>query len=268
MAGKWRRHHDRPGGPQLLRCAGELRGVKTRNCLIAVGLVLASFLNTKTVVSEEIVRFSGPSYPPSQFALERAKIRGETLKPKLSDEVVGYITRPGGTGPFPAVILMHGCAGRGKWNTQWQERLNAWGFVVLDLDSFTTRGKTGAQVCFAPLDPGPLARAIDAYGAQAVLKELDFVDERHISVMGMSHGGSSVLQAIGSQNIKRLGVPPFHNAVIFYPYCDSRTEISSPALMLIGEEDTWVPVSNCRHLAKANSNFLRYVEFPKVHHGF
>ena len=53
----------------------------------------------------------------------------------------GYLAKPEGAGPFPAVIGLHGCAGMSDTTKQkLVDELVAWGYVVLLVDSFATRG--------------------------------------------------------------------------------------------------------------------------------
>ena len=80
--------------------------------------------------------------------------------------VTGYVFRPAGAGPFPAVILLHGCEGLG-WRTArqsgWQflsgraERLVGLGYLALVLDSFEPRGV--GEACLKPLTVSPDRRA-------------------------------------------------------------------------------------------------------------
>src|SRR5690349_17671274 len=49
-------------------------------------------------------------------------------------------TRPTGAGPFPAIIALHGCGGRGAGMLLWERRLNNWGYAVLIPDSLAARG--------------------------------------------------------------------------------------------------------------------------------
>src|SRR5580765_5405624 len=59
----------------------------------------------------------------------------------------GYLYRPAGNGPFPAIVALHNCEGLGEGGSpvatrygDWGERLAAGGFVVLFPDSFGARG--------------------------------------------------------------------------------------------------------------------------------
>jgi len=81
----------------------------------------------------------------------------------------GILTKPEGNGPFPAVVLLHGCGGIQDGNTRseaWSKRLVNWGYTTLQVDSFGPRGVK--SVCDKPgrLIPD---RARDAYNAKSFL---------------------------------------------------------------------------------------------------
>jgi dienelactone hydrolase len=58
----------------------------------------------------------------------------------------GRLTRPSGDGPFPAIVLLHGCNGTGsptnKHYSDWIYMLQRWDYVSLLVDSFGPRGKS------------------------------------------------------------------------------------------------------------------------------
>ena len=57
------------------------------------------------------------------------------------DRIQGYLAKPEGAGPFPAVVGLHGCAGMHETTKQrLADALVAWGYVILLVDSFATRG--------------------------------------------------------------------------------------------------------------------------------
>src|SRR5215469_12942696 len=94
-------------------------------------------------------------------------------KPDAADSAVtGYLFRPAGAGPFPTVILLHGCDGlewdrpkRAGWRllTGYAERYLAHGYAALVLDSFQPRGID--NVCGDPMTVSARRRAWDAYSA-------------------------------------------------------------------------------------------------------
>src|SRR5215470_6273709 len=82
------------------------------------------------------------------------------------------IVRPEGRGPFPAVVLLHSCAGLvrgGNHMRAWSARLVQMGYIVAIPDSFGPRGVPGG-VCGNGMRVPPDARAEDAY---ATLHQLE-----------------------------------------------------------------------------------------------
>ena len=53
--------------------------------------------------------------------------------------IIGYLARPQGSGPFPAVVVLHGCGGFHQDMIAWADRLRHWGYVALAVDSFGPR---------------------------------------------------------------------------------------------------------------------------------
>src|SRR5262249_48108608 len=57
------------------------------------------------------------------------------------DHIGGSWAKPEGSGPFPAVVGLHGCAGMHDTTKQrLADELVAWGYVILLVDSYATRG--------------------------------------------------------------------------------------------------------------------------------
>jgi dienelactone hydrolase len=149
---------------------------------------------------------------------------------------------------FAAVVLLHGCAGVIPNSNVWASKLERWGYVVLQVDSFGPRGQT--NICAS----GPAAptdtRLLDAYAAKSYLAGLPFVDAKRIAVIGWSHGGSATLDLVaGVRDEGRPGFDPFKAAVAFYPWClGSMTHLEAPLLILIGEKDDWTPSGRCQQI--------------------
>src|SRR4029450_7340740 len=62
---------------------------------------------------------------------------------------------PPGTGPFPAVVVMHGCSGVRDHHRGWAGRLTEWGYAAALLDSFHPRNAN--STCYNKMsNPGPL----------------------------------------------------------------------------------------------------------------
>jgi dienelactone hydrolase len=182
--------------------------------------------------------------------------------------LAGTLKKPSGEGPFPAIVLLHGCGGiQPKRDHRWAERLSGWGYVTLQVDSFRPRGLS--NVCtYSGKDSVDMVqkRVEDAYDAKAYLAGLPFVDEGRIAVMGWSHGGITTLQAL----YKGI-VSPFRAAVAFYPSCRRiLTGLNAPLLILIGEADDWTPAERCVSMLpkeKGTSEVILKV-YPGAFHGF
>jgi dienelactone hydrolase len=180
----------------------------------------------------------------------------------------GRLKRPGGNGPFPAIVLLHGCGGiNARRDHRWAERLMKWGYVTLQVDSFGPRGLS--NVCtYSVNDTLDVIqkRVNDAYDAQKYLAGLPFVDPKRIAVMGWSHGGSTAIQACYQTNER-----PFQAAVAFYPNCRwTLTGMNAPLLILIGEADDWTPAGNCvSRMPRENTTLeVKLKVYPGAFHGF
>jgi len=138
---------------------------------------------------------------------------------------------PQGAGPFPAVVVMHGCDGISAHTRRWADRLVSWGYAALIVDSFRPRGLT--NVCKqGALLPG-YARAGDAIAAKAHLQSLPNIDKGKIGLVGFSHGGWAALAAANS----------FKAVVAYYPWCSG--PVPGNTLVLIGSADDWTPAQRC-----------------------
>jgi dienelactone hydrolase len=209
--------------------------------------------------------------------------------------------KPEGSGPFPAVVIMHDCSGLGPRSSgaprRWGEELQKQGYVVAIPDSFTTRGHASG-VCTDPSpsrnDVSPFRRVNDAYAALAYVRGFPYVDGGHVGIMGGSHGGLTTLASLvapeGPQDPlaqeKRNG---FAAAVALYPGCGvglgswrlsrvgSRVEFSgvykpiAPLLILVGEKDDWTPAQPCRKMvdgAQKGGYPVTIKIYPGAHHSF
>ena len=156
------------------------------------------------------------------------------------DPIQGYLTRPKGAGPFPAVVLLHTCLGLPAERASLGARIAAWGYVALFVDDFATRGlKETCAVDFKQALP-------DADGALVYLRRLSYVDPDKIAVVGFSQGGDTALK------IAAGGAAGFKAAAAFYPPCanlDGAT-LTIPTLILVGAKDEVTPAADCAELAK------------------
>jgi dienelactone hydrolase len=198
--------------------------------------------------------------------------------------LTGVLFRPTGPGPFPAVVLLHGCAGLRRpggrlaaRDEQWAVALRDQGYVALLPDSYTPRGVD--EVCTKRDRPvrALRERPRDAYGALLHLQGLAFVRPDRVGLLGWSNGGTTVLRTVADDSPARPPALPagdFRAAVAFYPGCgghgdDWRTR--APLLVLVGGRDDWTPAEPCRALERQTRGAAAPVEvvvYPEAHHGF
>jgi dienelactone hydrolase len=190
---------------------------------------------------------------------------------------------PAGRGPFPAVVALHGCGGLngndGLLNarhTDWAERLNKKGFIVLFPDSFGSRGAASQCQTEDRIARPSHERLADALAAKAFLQSRRDVKADAVSVLGWSNGGSTVLYAAQGGHKADDGKPGFASAVAFYPGCRTPAERGHwharvPLLILIGAADDWTPAQPCEALAanaKAAGEPVSIVVYPGAYHDF
>jgi len=180
------------------------------------------------------------------------------------------LVRPAGPGPFPAVVVMHGCNGVAPHYRGWAQTLRNWGYAALLVNSFNARGKY--NVCNHGLQVPPQERARDAYQAADWLRAQSFVRRTAIGVIGFSHGGWAVMNIVMSATASRLGGTPFAAAVAYYPYCeDSPAAVSTDVLVLIGDADDWTSAARCQKWAASVDRAGHTVElkvYPGARHAF
>ncbi len=186
---------------------------------------------------------------PSDFSLSGA--------PKMA------LYKPEGNGPFPALVLVHQCAGLSSGARQnvsmlaWAKEAVARAYVALLIDSLGPRRV--AMVCYGPQGGVNLARGVrDVLQAAEHLRRFDFVDPKRIAVAGYSWGAMVALLA--SSRLWGEALAPgerFAAAVSFYPGCFTirppfgapyeivNADLDRPVLVLMGEEDTETPAGEC-----------------------
>jgi dienelactone hydrolase len=180
--------------------------------------------------------------------------------------VVGYLAKPLGGGPFPAVVLLHSCLGPPKDRRAIADRIVGWGYVALFVDDFANRGLK--QTCAVDFPAG----RPDAFGALAFLAKLPYVDPRRVAAIGYSQGGDTAL-GIAVAPLAASGDLRFKAAAAFYPPCANQANaaLQAPTLILVGGADEVTPAADCEGLANAQPEGaanLSLVVYPDAAHGF
>ena len=175
------------------------------------------------------------------------------------EPIQGYLSRPKGAGPFPAVVLLHTCLGLPAERASIGERIAAWGYVALFVDDFATRGLK--ETCAVDFKQA----LADAHGALAYLASLPYVDRARIAAVGFSQGGDTALK------IATGGAAGFKAAAAFYPPCANvaGATLDIPTLIVVGAKDEVTPAADCARLAKQQApGMVKFVIYPGAAHAF
>lgn len=170
------------------------------------------------------------------LALAATGIAGSAVGAELSEVVYtetpetlkGYLCRPSGTGPFPAVAFNHGGVGNimGGAPRETCQALAAAGFVAFAPVRRQTRSMAGH------LD--------DVQAGLAYLLGLGYVDRSRIAMAGFSRGGALTFMAaargapIKVAVIMASAAPPRDSGFTI----DDAPKIRIPILLLVAENDT------------------------------
>lgn len=136
------------------------------------------------VIGEDTMRLSLTRGAPPPYSREPFDFRnGEAT-------LVGELVRPSGTGPHPAIVLVHGSAaqGRASWGYRsWADPLARAGFAVLYYDKRGVGESTGEWMdrSFADLDE----LAADVRAAVGALSGTAGIDGARIGLFGGSQAG-------------------------------------------------------------------------------
>jgi dienelactone hydrolase len=188
----------------------------------------------------------------------------------------GELQTPGGLGPFPGIVLMHGCAGTGAAERGWEAALRHSGYATFVVDSLDRRGL--GEVCVDARALLPAQRIPDAYGALRLLSTHPSIDRRRIALMGFSHGGIvATLSATtwAHNTFGGPGQPRFRGFIALYPYCNwtfpEMRHLSAPLRIYSGALDDWTPSEPCERMVaelRAAGYDAAITVYPGARHSF
>ncbi|WP_051248833.1 dienelactone hydrolase family protein [Inquilinus limosus] len=196
----------------------------------------------------------------------------------LSGEVItGRLFLPRGTGPFPAVVGLHGSGGHAPAHDRWATRLAASGYAMFLVDSYTPRGYR--EIVSVGLSTIPVElRVKDAVGALEYLQTRKEINPKQIAVLGWSQGATTAVAAAATmrQALIAKTAPHFAAAVALYPRCDqymtdTQPVGDTPLLVLIGSADTVTPAAACDTLFDtwlSKGAAVSLIVYPGMKHNF
>jgi dienelactone hydrolase len=234
-------------------------------------LVLAAAVICATpTFADEVVQFEAARYHVGELQQRLAREHGETIVRPPPLILTGYLAKPAGSGPFPAVVYLHGCLGLENFRREAAaSQFTTWGYVSLVVDSFATRGIS--EDCSAPFS----IRQPDALGALRYLATLPFIDQRRIALVGIAQGGTAALEIATARQYEIFEMPSgvrFKSVVAFYPSCGAAgSELAIPALVLTGGIENWGRAVDCEYWMRRRAGRgapVRIEVYPEAYHAF
>jgi dienelactone hydrolase len=236
-------------------------------CVAIAAVSGVAFAQISPASAEQTVKFNSAAPPLDQSSAPPNAGSDKIHESKASASIQGFLSKPTGAGPFPAVVLLHSCLGIPTDHRAIGDLFAAWGYVSLFVDDFTTRGLR--ETCSVDFAEG----VADAYGALSYLSKLPYVDPQRIAAVGYSQGADTVLR-LASTRLASV-IPPglhFKAAVAYYPPCANQANVlmEIPVLIVIGQSDQVTPAADCQSLAntKGEGPAIKLVVYPGAHHRF
>jgi dienelactone hydrolase len=157
----------------------------------------------------------------------------------------GQLATPTGSGPHPAVLVMHDAHGLGAVVRERAERLAAAGYVALATDMYGdgrlfTNESAGAP--FMELQENPTLLRGRILAALEALKALPQVDKSRIGAIGFCFGGQCVLElARSGADVK--AVVSFHGLLKTRQPAQAGA-VKAKVLVLTGAKDPYAPLED------------------------
>lgn len=215
----------------------------------------------------ERVQFESGTVEPGGLDADDPDISAQTIS--------GILSFPGGDGPFPAAVFIHGSLGLSSVQYDYAKLLNQSGYAVLMVDSFSMRGRS--DVVGDQLAINTPTMTVDAYAALDLLARHPSIMSDTIMLVGWSKGGAVAQLAMNRRyaDILSSAERGFKAHVAFYPWCgeqDADLELSNaPILFVLAGRDDWVDPQSCKDYAerlRAADYAVHITEYPDAEHGF
>ena len=195
---------------------------------------------------------------------------GKQVSYKSGDETVSAILyEPSGSGPFPAVVVIHEWWGLNDWVKDQAQKLSQHGYVTLAIDLYRGKVATTPDEAHELMRGVPNDRATrDLLAATAYLRSLKNVKPDKVGSVGWCMGGGYSLDLA-------VNDPKLAAAVINYGHLatepDTLKKINAPILGLFGGQDKGIPVESVNTFAEQLKKLGKKVDvhvYPDAGHAF
>ncbi|MDX1437769.1 MAG: dienelactone hydrolase family protein, partial [Anaerolineales bacterium] len=218
-----------------------------------------------TPTTEEAPRAS-PTVEPDDPGIEA----GPVSFPVGDDEVMAYLARPSGSGPFPVVLVSHENRGLTEHIRDVTRRLADAGYVALAVDLLSrqggseTVGEASAPGALGQIDPEQFAE--DFIQGWQYLQEQPYADTDRVGMVGFCFGG-------GVTWLVATRMPELKAAVPFYgphPPVEEVPNINAPVLGIYAENDGRINqgITAIEEAMAANNKIYEKIIYPDADHAF
>ncbi|UPG72756.1 dienelactone hydrolase family protein [Roseomonas gilardii subsp. gilardii] len=243
-------------------CHGRLerREFLARAAMIAGGLAMAQALLPRYAQAQTI-----------SFTDERIRARYVTYPSPggNSGTMRGYLVQPSGTGPFPAVLVIHENRGLNPYIEDVARRLAVEGFLALAPDGLFPAGgypgnDDGGRDLQAGLDQGRLR--MDMRNGATWLKAHELSSGK-LGITGFCWGGTTTNTLAVALGAEVKAAVPFYGAA---PETAGVPSIKAPLLIHYAEKDERINAMWPAYEAALKANGIPYEAFiyPGTQHGF
>ena len=206
-------------------------GLWIKRILVGIGVLLLLL----------ILLGAGAFVVDAAFGPKTADIANMTYTDSQGNKLYGYLARPEGEGPYPAVLLIHEWWGLNEGIAIMADTLANEGYVVFAPDAY--RGRVTASIPRALyLRLGTPTEQVhqDLDAALAYLRGLPGVDTDRVASMGFCFGGGHSLQ-LGLRQSENLALTlMYYGAVVTDPDLLRPLTEASPVLGIFAEEDNTI----------------------------
>jgi dienelactone hydrolase len=216
----------------------------------------------------------GSGFQPAHA--ETFKFESKTSLKSYTATIGGELSFPRGSGPFPAVILLHDCGGMHPEGvaslSAYARSLRTAGFATYILDSFSARGLNAHLGCDGPKGrEASEFRLDDLFNARDALQKHPKVDKSKFFAMGQSHGATVALWAA----VNLVNRDRFRAVAAFYPDCRTALlhsfSLRSPVIVFVGGKDDWTPAPPCEEAKQRErppGGEIELAVYPDAYHAF
>jgi carboxymethylenebutenolidase len=228
----------------------------------------SSFL--KSSFSKSLALALALSFFVAMFSVSGFAADGKAVSYKSGDETVsGVIYTPAGSGPFPALIVIHEWWGLNDWVKEQAAKLADQGYVALAVDLYRGKVADNADLAHELMRGLPEDRATrDLKTAYAYLASQPNVKKERIGAIGWCMGGGYSLDVA-------LAEPGLAADVINYGHLatepDELKKIHAPILGLFGGQDRGITPDDVKKFQESMEKLGKKIDvkiYPDAGHAF